>query len=82
MRIQYLLTDGRRPPPSRGLRHTTVMSEFNEMPGMRLTLPQAARLWALSLDDCERVMSDLVRAGFLTLDGHARYGRLADRLSH
>ena len=30
-----------------------VRSEFIEMPGLRLTLPQAARLWGLDPPACE-----------------------------
>lgn len=63
------------------VRHTTIMAEFNEMPGMRLTLSQAARLWSLAREDCARVLDDLVRAGFLMLDDQDRYARRAGRLS-
>jgi hypothetical protein len=42
-----------------------VRSEFIEMPGMQLTLPQATRLWNLGLDDCRSVIDTLVDAGFL-----------------
>lgn len=65
----------------REIRHTTIMAEFNEMPGMRLTLSQAARLWSLTLEESARVLEDLVRAGFLTRDHRDRYARRADRLS-
>lgn len=65
---------------SREIRPATIMAEFNEMPGMRLTLAQAARLWSLTLEDSARVLEDLVRAGFLMRDDCARYARRADRL--
>lgn len=55
-----------------------IRSEFNEMPGMRLTLAQARRLWSLSLEECEDLLERLVRAGFLTRDEHDRYVRRAD----
>ena len=42
-----------------------VRSEFLEMPGLRLTLPQAARLWGLDLTACEAVVDALVRCEFL-----------------
>ena len=64
------------------VRYTIIVAEFNEMSGMRLTLPQAARLWSLAMDECARVLDDLVLAGFLVQDDHARYARRADRLSH
>jgi hypothetical protein len=42
-----------------------VRCEFLEMPGLRLTLPQAARLWGLDLPSCEAVMDVLIRNEFL-----------------
>ena len=42
-----------------------VRSEFVEMPGMQLTLPQATRLWNLGADDCRSVIDALVDVGFL-----------------
>ena len=39
--------------------------EYLEMPGLSLTLEQAQRLWALDCATCSRVLSSLVRAGFL-----------------
>ena len=42
-----------------------VRSEFNEMPGLRLTPAQAARLLGLDPPACQRVIDALVRAEFL-----------------
>jgi hypothetical protein len=42
-----------------------IRSEFLEMPGLRLTLVQAARLWGLEQDDCRRVIDALVGSSFL-----------------
>lgn len=42
-----------------------VRSEFVEMPGLELTVPQAVRLLGLGLDDCRHVIDALVDAGFL-----------------
>ena len=42
-----------------------VQSEFIEMPGLELTVPQAVRLWSLDADDCRSVIDALVDAGFL-----------------
>ena len=42
-----------------------VRSEFIEMPGLRLTVRQAARLWGLDPPACENVIDVLVRAAFL-----------------
>jgi hypothetical protein len=42
-----------------------VRGEFNEMPGLRLTPAQAARLWQLEASVCEQVIERLVRSSFL-----------------
>jgi hypothetical protein len=42
-----------------------VRAEFVEMPGLELTLPQAARLWNLTLDDSRSILDVLTTAGFL-----------------
>jgi DNA-binding IclR family transcriptional regulator len=42
-----------------------VRSEFNEMPGLRLTPAQAARLLGLNRRVCHRVIETLVGAEFL-----------------
>ena len=48
-----------------------LRAEFAEMPGMRLTLPQAARLFNLDADQCEGVLRALVCNGDLSSDGRA-----------
>jgi hypothetical protein len=52
-----------------------IRGEFKEMPGLRLTGPQAARLWGLTLDESESLLSDLVAAGFLRRSEDGRYLR-------
>jgi hypothetical protein len=42
-----------------------VRSEFMEMPGLRLTTQQAARLWGLDAHTCRRVIDILVAAAFV-----------------
>ncbi len=42
-----------------------VRGEFLEMPGLRLTPSQAARLWALDQGTSEQILDGLARAGFL-----------------
>jgi hypothetical protein len=42
-----------------------VRSEFLEMPGLRLTVRQAARLWGLEPSACEDVIEVLVESAFL-----------------
>lgn len=48
-----------------------VRGEFNEMPGLRLTLPQAARLLGIEPAACRAVIDVLVESAFLrkTQDG-------------
>ena len=48
-----------------------VRGEFLEMPGLRLTAPQARRLWGLDAASCEALLDALVRTNFLfrTRDG-------------
>jgi hypothetical protein len=42
-----------------------VREEFREMPGLRLTLPQATRLWGMEQHVCREVIDRLVAASFL-----------------
>ncbi len=46
-----------------------ILAEFNEMPGLTLTLRQAARLFSLEPVLCGRVLGALVGAGLLATDG-------------
>jgi hypothetical protein len=49
----------------------TIQTEYVEMPDLKLTLRQAARLWTLPIEVCHAAVTTLVAAGFLieTLDG-------------
>ena len=49
---------------------TRVRREFVEMPGVRLSLAQAARLWSVDRARARRVLDALVSEGFLCRDGH------------
>jgi hypothetical protein len=42
-----------------------VRGEYGEMPGLRLTISQACRLWQVEMSTCERLLEQLVREGFL-----------------
>jgi len=42
-----------------------VRCEFYEMPGLRLTCPQASRFWQVDVAICGVVLEQLVREGFL-----------------
>ena len=52
-----------------------VRGEFLEMPGLRLTTAQAARLWAVDRHTAERILDGLTMAGFLLKDRHGAYLR-------
>ena len=42
-----------------------IRAEYLEMPGLCLTVAQAARLWNANPDDCSQMLDALTRAGFL-----------------
>ena len=46
-----------------------AQAEFTEMPGLRLTVAQAARLWALDPPTSAAMLAALVRTGFLVQHG-------------
>lgn len=54
-----------------------IRAEFNEMPGMRLTLRQASRLWRLPEERCASLLETLVIEGFLVFDRQTGYRRPA-----
>ena len=53
-----------------------VRGEFLEMPGLRLTIEQATRLWHMDAATCASVMMRLVADRFLTRTRHGAYVRL------
>ena len=44
---------------------TRIRAEFHEMPGLKLTMAQATRLWCLSEHDCLEAIDRLVAERFL-----------------
>ncbi len=53
-----------------------VRSEYLEMPGLRLTVAQAARFWCLDHPTCAGLLDTLVSARFLVLTSEGRYVRV------
>src|SRR5262245_27605650 len=51
-----------------------IREEFEAAPELRLTTREAAAFLGLDLATCERVPSQLLRAGFLRQDPDSRYG--------
>jgi hypothetical protein len=52
-----------------------IKAEYVEMPGLTLTLAQAARLWGLPMRESERLLGELVSSGFLRRDTHGAFRR-------
>jgi len=71
----------RRTPSDRPMSRDVarIRNEYVEMPGLILTLPQAARLWSLSESRSQLLLSLLVEAGFLICDKKTVYRRRLDR---
>ena len=51
-----------------------IRSEFIEMPGLRLRVDQAQRLWNLDRTSCEALLSSLVEAKVLRRYSDEAYG--------
>jgi hypothetical protein len=49
--------------------HARIESEFREMPGLKVTLWQASRLFNIELAQCEQLFSLLVQAGAFRREG-------------
>jgi hypothetical protein len=56
-----------------------VRGEYEEMPGLRLTLAQASRLFNLEQGCCTRVLGALVRDGALRTNGRQFLARNVGR---
>ena len=50
-----------------------IRGEFREMPGLRLTLDQACRLWQVDEQTCETLLDYLVAEGFLCKTANGFY---------
>ena len=64
-------------PPSLPVDHLVnrVRGEYLEMPGLRLTLPQAQRLFGLDPSACAMVLEKLTREKFLCNNGDGRFAQ-------
>lgn len=54
---------------------TRVRGEYRDMPGMRLTIDQAMKLFMLDRKTCSGVLDSLVASRFLDRDDNGRYRR-------
>ena len=55
-----------------------IRGEYLEMPGLKLTLPQAQRLWHLRERECEGLLGALIDAKFLSRKSDGRYARASE----
>ena len=55
-----------------------IRAEFLEMPGLRLTVTQASRLWGLDEGACRRVIDVLIGSSFLRWTADGAVARAAD----
>lgn len=55
-----------------------ICAEYAEMPGLRVTSPQAQRLWGLDASTCREVLDCLIDVRFLTVTPAGQYVRLTD----
>jgi hypothetical protein len=67
----------RRDPAAREALLQRIRTEFEELPGQRLTDRQARRLFDLPTEVCERILTALVRERTLTCGSDGRY-RITD----
>jgi hypothetical protein len=59
-------------PPRAQLR-STILDAYADMPGLKLTLPQAARLFGVPTGTCRSVLEALVADGALRRSPEQRY---------
>jgi hypothetical protein len=50
-----------------------IREEFEEAPGLHLTVSEGARFWGLDEPTCEQVLVHLFAAGFLSRGSDNRY---------
>jgi hypothetical protein len=65
MDLQIELDGGVQVAREEGALTARLLAEFREMPGLRITAAQAARLFSLNAAVCERLLAALVDAGAL-----------------
>ena len=60
-----------------------IRCEYLEMPGLRVTAPQAQRLFGLDAITCDEVLACLLQSGFLsyTVDGMFKLTQPGDQVA-
>jgi len=74
MRRRETLTISVQPQPLEDILRR-IKGEYIEMPGHRLTVAQAQRLWGLDRAECDAVLGALVDSKFLIRNRHGAYVR-------
>jgi hypothetical protein len=59
-----------------------IRGEYREMPGLRLTLAQACRLWHVDAATCETLLEELVREAFLHRTDKGAYIAVSSSTRH
>lgn len=52
-----------------------IQKEFEEAPGLAITVENGVRFWVLDAATCKRVLTDLQAAGFLVKSADGRFRR-------
>jgi hypothetical protein len=76
-----MLRPDRRDLQSRDSLLQRIQGEFAEMPCLRLTAPQARRLFHLRPDICDRVLTRLVETRTLVRGTDGRYGLAGSQIA-
>ena len=50
-----------------------IQEEFEDIPRLRVTVPEAARFWAIDEITCESVLTQLAATGFLARGADSRF---------
>jgi hypothetical protein len=52
-----------------------IRREFDEAPGLRLTVAEGVRFWSIDAETCADVLERLLQTGFLVRTADGRYQR-------
>ena len=72
------MSDATEPSEAMTALSVRVRGEYRDMPGLRLTVRQAARLFGISPEVADAVLHDLRRASVLALSSDGAYSLIAE----
>ena len=61
--------------PAIGVLTQRIRDEFDEAPGLQITVEEGVRFWAMDAETCAMVLSTLHNEGFLARTQDGRYRR-------